>query len=75
VRVLRCVLRVESRSAVLAASSLGEAMCEDVMSHCSISAFSGAVYWEGVSIRRVVIVPGQKFVIGPYLCVGKSLAR
>lgn len=45
VREERCVLRVERRSAVLAASSEGEAMCEEVMSHCSISVLSAVVYW------------------------------
>ena len=45
VRVERWVLREERRSAVLALSSVGEAMCWAVIVHCSISAFSGVVYW------------------------------
>ncbi|KAG9680203.1 hypothetical protein KCU99_g269, partial [Aureobasidium melanogenum] len=40
VRVLRWVLSEDRRSAVLAASSVEEAMWEEVMSHCSISVFS-----------------------------------
>lgn len=43
--MLRWVLSEDRRSAVLAASSEGEAMCEEVISHCSISAFSGVVYY------------------------------
>jgi len=39
-RVERWVLREERRSAVFALSSDGEAMWEEVMSHCSISVLS-----------------------------------
>jgi len=44
VRVLRWVLSEERRSAVLAASSVDEAMWDEVMSHCSISVFSLVEY-------------------------------
>lgn len=46
-RVDRWVLREDRRSAVLAGSSVAEATWEEVMSHCSISAFSGWEYWSG----------------------------
>ena len=44
VSVERCVFKDERRWAVFAASSVGEAMCADVVSHCSISTFSPSVY-------------------------------
>jgi hypothetical protein len=43
-RVERWVFKEERRSAVFAGSSVAVAMWEEVMSHCSISAFSGWVY-------------------------------
>jgi hypothetical protein len=46
VRVERCVFRADRRPAVLALSSEGEAMWEEVMSHCSISAFSALEYYD-----------------------------
>jgi hypothetical protein len=50
VRVARWVLRVDRRSSVLALSSEEEAMWEEVMSHCSISAFSAVVYCDHMSM-------------------------
>ena len=49
-RAERWVLREERRSAVLALSSEGEAMCEEVMSHCSISVLSVLEYCGSVSL-------------------------
>lgn len=53
VRVERCVLRVERRSAVLASSSVGEAMCAAVTRNCSISVFSAVEYYPMASISYV----------------------
>jgi len=50
VRAERWVLREERRSAVLALSSEAEAMCEEVMSHCSISVLSVLEYCGSVSL-------------------------
>ena len=65
VRVERWVLRDESRSAVLAESSAGEAMWMAVMSHCSISAFSVVEYCECCLLARGFKEFGR---LDAYLC-------
>jgi hypothetical protein len=50
-RVERWVFKEERRSAVFAGSSVAAAMWEEVMSHCSISAFSGWVYCDDCQLH------------------------
>lgn len=74
VRVDRWVLREERRSAVLALSSVGEAMWLDVMSHCSISALSVLVYCVVVSQRRLCRLGGYRRTSASGKRVEESLA-
>lgn len=67
VRVERWVLRDERRSAVLAASSLGEAMWEDVMVHCSISVFSGVEYC--VLLARYAVIQPNYHICTTLCCL------
>ena len=75
-RVLRCVFRDERRSAVFAASSVDEAMCDEVMSHCSTSVFSLPLYYCALGESRSCALGATASLIGStYLCFGEHGRR
>ena len=59
------MFRCDSRSAVLAASSLESAMCAAVVVHCSISVFSAGEYSIVVKIAEVSLAGSLS---APFAC-------
>jgi hypothetical protein len=74
-RVERWVFKEERRSAVFAGSSVAVAMWEEVMSHCSISAFSGWVYCDDCQLPVHVFCHFSTTYLNVRVGAGRELVR
>lgn len=71
----RWVFKEERRSAVFAGSSVAVAMWDEVMSHCSISAFSGWEYCGGCQLPVHVFCNAYRTYLNVRVGAGGELVR